>query len=196
MTLLVHRAFRVVIKMKGNHFKLGSSLGSTGVLIWGEGDTRMFFLGEPKTDIGRQSKGRQTKRRGLDSNLSWCHLLPRTSLGLERGSEERVFGSSKTKDSKSNHGSKLMTYVVLETAFRLLSLHSVLSRDLQIALYVLLVPILQALFSFYSKTSLHSSSLTDHKPSLLFYISLQSLTPGFLSIILGISIPWPQLLKF
>lgn len=53
MILFVYRVFRVVIKMKGNYFKLGFLFGSIGVFIWGEGDIRMFFLGEFKIDIGR-----------------------------------------------------------------------------------------------------------------------------------------------
>lgn len=44
-------------------------------------------------------------------------VLPRISLGLKRGSEERVSGSSKTNNLKSNHASKLKTYALLETDF-------------------------------------------------------------------------------
>lgn len=55
-----------------------------------------------------------------DSHLSGALScpLPRISLGLERGSEEVVSGSSETNDLKSNHGSKLVAYVLLKMAFQ------------------------------------------------------------------------------
>lgn len=40
-------------------------------------------------------------------------VVPRTSLGLERGSEKGVLGSCKKNNLKSNRGSKPMTYVLL-----------------------------------------------------------------------------------
>ena len=46
-------------------------------------------------------------------------LVLRTSLGLERGSERRSVWVKQKNDLKSNHGSKLMTCVLLETAFQI-----------------------------------------------------------------------------
>lgn len=52
------------------------------------------------------------------------------------------------------------------------------------------------LLSGSKKNSLCSSCHADHKPNLLFYISIQSFTQSFLVIILRMSIPWPQAFNF
>lgn len=44
--------------------------------------------------------------------------MPRTSLGLEKDSEEGLSGNSEIDDSKSNCGSKLVACILLETAFQ------------------------------------------------------------------------------
>lgn len=49
--------------------------------------------------------------------------------------------------------------------------------------------------SLFLKNSLDSSSPAEHRSSLLFYISIQSFTPGFPLIILWISIPRPVFLR-
>ena len=104
---------------------------------------------------------------------------------------------------KSDHGSKLMTCVLLDLAFPV-SLFLCSAFSLEISVYSL--AILRSLcphsaclcqfskqFSlFILKNSLDSSSPAEHKSSLWCSISIQSFIPGFLLIILWISIPWPQ----
>jgi hypothetical protein len=107
--------------------------------------------------------------------------VPRTSLCLERSSEVGLSGSCKTNDSKANRGSKLVAYVPLS---RLLSLSSAFSGELHPALCVLFVSALQAVLSFILKYSLDSSSLVYKKPSLSFYLSIQSFTLCSLLVIL------------
>ena len=89
---------------------------------------------------------------------------------------------------------------LLFSLFCFLSFWSAFSRDLlslesskQLSIYILLETILQEVLSCLSKSfSLDSSSPVGHKPSLLFYISIQSFTLGFLLIILRTSILCPQ----
>ena len=106
---------------------------------------------------------------------SFHYPLQRIRLNLERGSEGGVFRSCEINNFKSNHGSKLVAYVLLKQLSFLLSLCSVFflsfsafSWDLQASCslppYALLERVLQEVFSCYSRISPDSSFLADHMP--------------------------------
>ena len=132
--------------------------------------------------------------RGLQSQGSWKLLSKDVSASLTSGfhvtKQRRVLRNGCLGATKQKTGSQIMNQswqpvLCSRQLSSLLSLWSAVSGHLQTAL--------SSFFSrqfskqFYLailKHSLDSSSPLDHKPSLLFDISIQPFTPGFLLIIL------------
>ena len=107
--------------------------------------------------------------------------VPRISLSLERVLRKECQVAVKTKNSKSNPESRLVAYALLKTGFlsdfSLLFSFSLIcflwrSPDTSLLVTFCLIQFYKQVSLAILKISLDSSSITDHKPILLFYISI------------------------
>lgn len=119
-------------------------------------------------------------------------MYHRPALAWKVVLREGVSGSYKKNDLNSNRGPLLTTCVLLDTAFppACFSLCSAFSMEICILLscyskrFLCPCPLCVCVFSkkfslFILKSSVDSSSPAEHRYILLFYISIQSFTPGF-----------------